>query len=343
MIMANTENEVTFVAGMGNRDLAHSSRLSEDALIVCTKDRPNELKETIKSILESGLEPPTVIVVVDSSDSVETKQMLMHLDCRGDVVLVHIKSKPGLPHQRNVGAYFVLKRFPLQSKYLFFLDDDVTPGPKYFINARQLFETSPQIGVLGGQDASLLAIGGSRIRTLLGFSRDAPKNISVGGFGSPVRAQSILVEALWVPGGMQTIRGELMLLEAFNGRIRMYGEDVDMHLRLAKHTRIASSSSLSVLHRSADTGKDQPADLFAYEDAFRYRLGRQHRGLVNPFMVIFTTFVLAAFSGVLGFKLPARRSEFKGHVKFLIGLLRGSSVEQYVSHDEWYTEPPASN
>lgn len=338
--MKNSDSELIPLGRMAAPSRTLSAEARKGTLIVCTKDRPGELRETLESIIFTCLEPPSLIVVVDSSDSLETQQMVTQLAFGTKGNIVYLKSKPGLPHQRNVGAYFVLKNFPSRSKYLFFLDDDVTPSRNYFTNARGLFETMPDVGVLGGRDISLIPKAGSTILALLGFRRDAPNNISIGGFGSPVWNQAKLVDVLWVPGGMQTIRGELLLLEAFNGRIRMYGEDVDMHLRLGRHTRIVSTSCLQVLHRSADSGKDSPSELFAYEDAFRWRLGKQYRRLVSPLMVIVTTLVLAGISLALGLFSRAKRAEFKGHVMFLIGLIRGSSVEQYVTHDDWYTEPP---
>lgn len=338
MVDTNRENS-PFIQFGKEIDLSAESA-NKDALIICTKDRPEELRDTISALLEGCLEIPSLIVVVDSSDSGESKQELMGLASALDVRIMYINSKPGLPHQRNVGAYFVLEHFKSHSKYLFFLDDDVTPTRNYFSNARRIFEEFPEVGVLGGRDLSLALRGGNRLRAIFGFSRNAPRNISSGGFGSPVLSNERLVEALWVPGGMQTIRGELLLLEAFNGRIRMYGEDVDMHLRLGKHAKVVSSASLAVLHRSSEKGKDQPSDLFAYEDAFRWRLGMQYPKLVNPIMVIFTTLILIAITGFAGLKSTGKRAEFKGHLGFLMRLILGSAVEQYVSHDEWYVEPP---
>lgn len=315
---------------------------TEDALVICTRNRASTLRGSLNLLTNSCIDLPSLIVIVDSSDNSETQSVVEEVSRNCPTQITYIRSLPGLPHQRNVGAYHVLSSQKSHSRFLFFLDDDVVPDRDYFKETRILFAAHPKIGVLGGTDSGYVEPNFRHLRRFLGFAGSGQQNISTGGFGTVIKPSLEIVQCLWVPGGMQTIRGALLQLEAFNGRIRMYGEDIDMHLRLARHTEIAMSNRLRVRHFAVEAGKDSPNVLAFFEDSFRWRLSQEHPHIVRGSMVFMTTLGLIVFDLVRTLKDKRRLSSARGHVMFLFSLVSGKQSEQFVTHSEWFVSPRVS-
>jgi glycosyltransferase involved in cell wall biosynthesis len=118
------------------------------AVIICTKNRANDLDITLESIFHQTLLPDSLLIVDDSSNDVTEKIMKKYLLLlQTDLVYLHPKSpNSGLPAARNFGIASV----PGSTDIIIFLDDDVTLDPRYLESIREPFLLSPKISGAGG-------------------------------------------------------------------------------------------------------------------------------------------------------------------------------------------------
>lgn len=305
-----------------------------DALIICTKDRPTELAALLRHLRNNCMNLPRDIIVVDSSDSFKYNKFKSGTGFDNSN-LVHIKSLPGLPHQRNVGVNYLFTKHPNYDTNIFFLDDDCLPSRDFFVKSREILSKHSEVGVLGGFDTNLICRPVRWIEFALGLRRSAPNNVSKGGFGTVITPDKALQKVLWAPGFAQVIRAELLRETKFEGRVRMYGEDVDMHLRLGRFSGVYISNELSVKHEVAPQGRDRTANQIRYESAFRWRLSEQHPQLVKKGYVISSSIFLMLYKLVMSIRNPKSFSQSVGFGLFLIDVIRKNVTEQHVSHSDW--------
>ena len=103
--------------------------LSVLSIIICTKNRPNDLKITLGSVFQQSFLPDSV-VIVDDSTSDDTEILVRDYAASTPVNLIYSHSpRPhsGLPAARNTG----IKKIPDITEIILFLDDDVTLEKQY--------------------------------------------------------------------------------------------------------------------------------------------------------------------------------------------------------------------
>lgn len=117
---------------------------SKITVIICTRNRFDDFRNTVASImLQNRL--PDELVVVDSSDVQEIEGYLKSADL--PVAVKYIRSKPGLTFQRNVGVR------NSAGDLLFFFDDDCELDVNYLAKVEDVFARDAQgeIGAVGGR------------------------------------------------------------------------------------------------------------------------------------------------------------------------------------------------
>jgi len=103
------------------------------SVIICTKDRKNDLLECIKSVCGQTLLPNDV-VIIDSSEKPENILETRDLPNQ-EIKIRHIHTtKPGLTRQRNIGIE------NCQGTYLMFLDDDTVLDRDYIKEVMRIFD-----------------------------------------------------------------------------------------------------------------------------------------------------------------------------------------------------------
>ncbi len=118
-----------------------SSRIS---VIICTRNRLDDFRSTLASLVQQT-RLPDELVVVDSSDTQALDEYLKSI--RLPVAVKYIHSKPGLTLQRNVGIR------NSAGDILFFFDDDCELDVNYLAKVEAVFERDVQceIGAVGGR------------------------------------------------------------------------------------------------------------------------------------------------------------------------------------------------
>ncbi len=116
--------------------------LSHD-LIICTRNRPGDLRTALESVATQTLLPDTVLIV-DASDTDEPAETVERFASRQSHLNVRImRTTPGLPAQRNLGAR------ASAADVVHYIDDDVVLERNYLAAIVARFSTSQVLGVGG--------------------------------------------------------------------------------------------------------------------------------------------------------------------------------------------------
>jgi len=308
----------------------------KDALVICTRNRTEYVADRLRELLNfSSL--PELVLIVDSSDSLETFNVVNSCKEKFNSVLIIIRTSTGLPLQRNAGLKYLFEsnqqRYP---NIIHFLDDDVSVEPDYFSTITELFASAPEIDVFGGFDLFLNESsykGLLRRATLLGSSRNGV--VLKSGITIPPFPKNAIDEVDWLPGLSQSFRGKIFESIEFDSEIKLYGEDIEFYLRLREYGRVACSKLLPVKHLRAEVGRDAIRAITMHSDDLCWSLAEKFPKYVNKGAVILSTFVLLI--GELWMGLIARKKDslqrFLGHLDFYKGILWTRKLRVEISID----------
>jgi GT2 family glycosyltransferase len=117
------------------------------SVIICTRNRRDDLIICLQSIAIQTVSP-TQLIIVDSSDIPVTADASITLICqqiqRNNTQLIMLHTAPGLPFQRNRGIA------QAQADIVYFFDDDVQLEPTYIGLMNAMFEQYPDfVGGMG--------------------------------------------------------------------------------------------------------------------------------------------------------------------------------------------------
>ncbi len=117
------------------------------SLIICTYQRPNEVRRLLGALVKQSVLPEEIIIVDGSLDDKTekiTKEIERGFCCRLVYILVD-KAERGLTRQRNVGIKHA------NGEIIAFFDDDIIPNSNYFEEIIACFDRHPEAVGVGGQ------------------------------------------------------------------------------------------------------------------------------------------------------------------------------------------------
>jgi len=109
------------------------------AIIVCTRDRPDDLRRCLASVLATRL-PGTPVVVVDQSRADDTEEIVRALSIHENIDYRRT-NRTGAATARNDGAVGV------DEDLLLFVDDDCEVDPDWAAAWAAFFECNPSVGL----------------------------------------------------------------------------------------------------------------------------------------------------------------------------------------------------
>src|SRR5581483_3567739 len=110
------------------------------AVVICTRNRPDDLADCLASLARQTRLPDEVLVV-DASDGPEPEARVRAWAATAPVPRVDVlPAAPGLTRQRNLGAAATT------GDLITFLDDDVVLDPGYLAAIAELFVLDPSLG-----------------------------------------------------------------------------------------------------------------------------------------------------------------------------------------------------
>lgn len=118
--------------------LSLSPRPPSVSVVICTRDRPEELRRCLASLPAQTLRPLEVIVVDNASNGEATRAAAL------DAGVVYVREdRPGLDYARNTGATTA------RGEIVAYTDDDVLLHPNWLQNLVAAFD-APEIGAVTG-------------------------------------------------------------------------------------------------------------------------------------------------------------------------------------------------
>ena len=225
-----------------------------DALVVCTRHRPDDVAGVLATIAAQTALPADV-VIVDSSDDDATLRVVEQAAAAWPAgsTLRHLRTTPSLTHQRVVGIAAT------QGDIVHFVDDDVRLDPGYVAAIRDEFtrDERASIGVVGG--------------FLTGQTRAAPKRLDVW-FGLDSQREGVMlrtgrnipvvreprasVDVDWCSGAAMSFRRSILELEPPDEvSFPFEGEDADLTFRARRHARVVVTPKARAVHLEAQTNR----------------------------------------------------------------------------------------
>jgi GT2 family glycosyltransferase len=300
-----------------------------DILIVCTKDRSSQVQDRLNEF-RCFTHLPSAILVVDSSVDAKTKNIVDIASLDFPTSLFYLHSKPGLPLQRNFGINWIFETIS-KPEIIHFLDDDIVPDQDYFLNLRDLFASRPNAIAIGGFDKNLgTDTHTGLIRLMLGLGSRKHGIILKSGIAIPPLPETELQKCQWLVGGTQSFRANLFEWHLFDPNLRMYGEDLDFYLRIAKLGDVFCSSKLPITHLNDPTNRDTIREINLYHNGVRWLFASRYPSNVNRFRVLVVALALGV--GEFGRFLSSRNKDSlrasAGNFEFLFRLLAKKKVLQ---------------
>ena len=313
-----------------NATKARRNLKTELALVVCTKDRPDSLSKLLDCIDSQSLTPGRLLIV-DSSQGDVSKHLFRKFSQASPISTTYLKAEPGLPHQRNVGIYHLMRLdVSLRPKFVWFLDDDIEFDSHYLERGIDVFNSASDLALLGSYDVRGIKPFSKLATSIASLQLAKPGKLLRSGLVVPPYPKAKFEECDFVPGFSMLFDAEVFDKIGFDGSIRMYGEDLEFQMRLSALGKIGCSSDLRVVHNSSPLNRDSWREVSAFSDGFRWRLHKQFPDKVQGSRVIISSALLFLFGLILSIVEKSGPNFYSalGHRDFLCRLVRKEPVEQ---------------
>ncbi|MBN2281470.1 MAG: glycosyltransferase family 2 protein [Candidatus Marinimicrobia bacterium] len=290
------------------------------SVIIATKDRFEDIKTCIASIINQTLFPQTLIVV-DASEK-NGLDKIINDQLKGiDLEFFYIHSKPGLTHQRNLG---ILNN---QKDYILFLDDDVVLDKNYI---REMLLTinhaGHDVGGLTGliTNATQLGLFSSFVRKIFFLPENGKGEIKKSGANNNYFKLSEITEIQWLSGSNQFYKSAVFQYELFDENLKGYGymEDVDFSFRISRYFKLLYNPKARCIHHQKTSKETRTAirekqKLFMKNYHYLFKKNRQQTK-IN---------ILCHYWSCLGLLL--RGIFFERNLGFILGTIEGISENLY--------------
>jgi len=213
-------------------------RTAPTTFLITTRNRPQELRRLIESILDQSVLPKE-IVLVDASDAPDERSLRDRIETAG-VDFVFLTAKPGRTHQLNIGID------ASRGDIVLINDDDVILEKRYHEAMLAVFEQGGATvggvqGTIIGDTLKPLPMRAFRALFLLSrHTKDAPgRLLSSGYYTTPVRPTRLRqVEALRLCG--LAFRREVFIDNRFDETLEGYAlkEDIDLSYRVSRRYKL---------------------------------------------------------------------------------------------------------
>jgi glycosyltransferase involved in cell wall biosynthesis len=221
------------------------------SVVICTKDRLNDLNECVRSIIRQSI-TPLELVIVDVSSTELVEQYVKELQRRVPWVCRYIKqTSGGLTHARNLGVE------RCAGDVILFLDDDVILDSEYLRNIEENYKGDNELG--GVQGLIQLERSTPFWRFFhYAFLLDSPRKGKVlsSGFSTyPEAAVRMYVETL--TGCNMSYRSWIFQSFSFDESFTGYGyiEDQDFSYRVGKKYHLLLEPRAKLIHKVSQLGR----------------------------------------------------------------------------------------
>lgn len=241
--------------------------------------------------------------MIDSSTDDASRDVVAELH---DVVagLRHVRSEPGLTHQRNVGLSLA------GGEIVHFCDDDAVPEPAYFDAIMRRFEADQrlQVGGVGALVTDLPSHVALAYRRLLLLDSKREGALLRSGWNIQVFTSQHVLDVDWLSGCAMSYRAAALGAMPFDERRtgNGLGEDVDASARVARAWRLVVDPAARVQHLQSKINRDDPLRWTRQAVLHRSMLARDRVGPVRMGWVVYSVLGEAAVDVALGLRHRSR-------------------------------------
>lgn len=253
------------------------------AVLICTRNRPDDLARTLASLDDQRMPGPLALFVVDgSSPDVRRRNRSAVHATRVPSRYLPFCDRPSLPRQRNRG----LDALPPSVEIVFFLDDDVTLHDGYLCTIAALFDRRPAVGGVGGRQVPPPPERASSVlrrmaRYIFLLDHPAPGRLLPSGHISGYHrvSTSTPFEVEWLCGFSCAFRRSLLQMERFDPDLDGYAlfEDRDVSIRMAQRTTLMVHPEATLTHHVSPINRYDVARFHHTAVVNRHWLVRKHR------------------------------------------------------------------
>jgi GT2 family glycosyltransferase len=271
-----------------------------DVLVLCTRNRPGEVRTCLDTVREQSRVPGRVLVV-DSSDDEETARAVADLATAWPAgsAIEHRRAEPGLTRQRAAGID------ASSEEIVHFVDDDTVLDPGYFAAIVEEFEADHN-GALGGVGGFVTDQPPHEFRAVdawLGLDGAAEGVVLPSGRNVRVYTEPREPMAVdWLPGCAMSYRRAVFETEGPNlrlGRDRN-GEDVELSYRVRQSWRLVITPRARIEHHESPRGRRSREQLVRVELLSRYERVRAGTGRLSRRAFWISAFGQLAWYGAKG-------------------------------------------
>ncbi len=229
-----------------------SSAWPDCSVVICTRDRPDALKNCVRSVTCQSLRPVELIVVDDGCLTEDDREYLNDLCRSAAIPFVYLrKEPPGLPASRNLAVRHA------RGAVVQFLDDDVVLDQGFLREILRLYAVDTE-GLLLGAEGTLiepLRPSGAarlfdRVYSLAGWWALPPHGPRPPAPPVFVRLRSHIVPTRNIVGATMSFRRDVLTRTLFDEGLAGYalGEDRDMSYRLYLRGWLARGLAARAFH-----------------------------------------------------------------------------------------------
>ena len=251
-------------------------------VLICTKDRPQSLQNSIQSVLDQSILPARILII-DSSSGKESNELVRAIKAETNINLTYFHTLPGLTKQRNFGLANLLAGTEL----IHFIDDDAILYPDYIHQITKSFSEIPSALCIGGAIVNLPKHNIRKIKCYLGLDSPNEGTVLKNGINVMNFSGENAREVDWVSGCSMSFRKEIFQILFFdeNRKGNGVGEDVDFCLQVQKYGKIFWNPKAKLFHDQSPINRlNQISNRYAVLN-HRLKLADDGRGTVKSINV----------------------------------------------------------
>lgn len=220
--------------------------------IVCTKDRFDDLRIALSSIMSQTVQLDELIIVDGGQEDYRIKAFLEKCP---DAAVRYFRTKPGLTLQRNFGVR------KATGDVIFFFDDDVVLDPDYLHEVIAVFEND-SLGKIDGTTGNItnrerLSCPRRFVRALFLLPTGRGGTLPSGEADLPYSPVGIKPVSV-LSGCNMAFRKSIFSDFSFDENIAGYGlaEDVDFSFRVSRKSQLIQVASAKLVHNTSNASRD---------------------------------------------------------------------------------------
>ena len=266
-------------------------------VIICTLKRHFVLKKCVNSILQNSILPKKIIIIDQNHDNLSElllKKIFANYNYKNFIILKNI-TKKGLTASKNIALNYLI------SKYVFFLDDDISIEKLFFENSLNLMLKKKCTGVCG----TLLNYKNNYFKNLIYHFfnyQEYRDNRKYFNYTKNFKLDKKYKKIYHLPGGITCFNSKIFKKIKFDEKLITHNyEDVDFNFRLKKKFK-NYSSYISLNSYANDLINKNSKENINKKIYYMRLLYLKHKNL-KFFIIFYLSFMGILFTSILNLKL----------------------------------------